>query len=56
MSIAGADPCLTIDPAQIGANNSVGVNQLVAIISDQAGGVYSCFGEVSYSPLYLEPR
>jgi len=28
----------------------------VAIVSDQAGGVYSCFGEVSYSPLYLEPR
>jgi hypothetical protein len=53
---SGADPCLTIDPAQVGANNSVGVNQLVAIVSDQAGGVYSCFGEVSYSPLYLEPR
>jgi hypothetical protein len=53
---SGADPCLTIDPSQIGANNSVGVNQLVAIVSDQAGGVYSCFGEVSYSPLYLEPR
>jgi hypothetical protein len=53
---SGADPCLTVDPAQIGANGSVGVNQLVAIVSDQAGGVYSCFGEVSYSPLYLEPR
>jgi hypothetical protein len=53
---SGADPALTIDPAQVGANGSVGVNQLVAIVSDQAGGVYSCLGEVSYSPLYLEPR
>jgi hypothetical protein len=53
---SGADPCLTVDPAQIGANGAVGVNQLVAIVSDQAGGVYGCLGEVSYSPLYLEPR
>jgi hypothetical protein len=53
---SGADPCLTVDPQQSGANGITGVNQLVAIVSDQAGGVYSCFGEVSYSPLYLEPR
>ena len=53
---SGADPTLVLDPAQVGANAIAGVNQLVAILSDQAGGVYPCFGEVSYSPLYLEPR
>ncbi len=53
---SGADPTLVLDPAQVGANAIAGVNQMVAILSDQAGGVYPCFGEVSYSPLYLEPR
>lgn len=53
---SGADPCLTLDPSQVGANGIAGVNQLVAIVSDQAGGVYGCYGEISYSPLYLEPR
>jgi hypothetical protein len=53
---SGADPALTLDPSQVGANGIAGVNQLVAIVSDQAGGVYGCYGEISYSPLYLEPR
>jgi hypothetical protein len=53
---SGADPLLTLDPAQAGGNGSMGVNQLVAVISDQAGAVLPCFAEVSYSPLYLEPR
>jgi Concanavalin A-like lectin/glucanases superfamily len=53
---SGADPALIVDPSQVGANGIAGVNQLVAIISDQVGGVYGGFAEVSYSPLYLEPR
>lgn len=50
------DPFLTLDPTQKGANSSVGVNQLVALVADQAGSVYPLFGEVRYSPLYLYPR
>ena len=51
-----ADPCLTLDPAQDGANGVTGVNQMVAILADQAGSVYPVFTEISYSPLYLYPR
>lgn len=53
---SGADPTLILDPTQAWANNSVGVNQLVGIPSDTAGAVYPLFGELQYSPLYLEPR
>jgi hypothetical protein len=47
---------LWLDPTQAGANSAMGVNQLVAVISDQVGSVLPCYGEISYSPLYLEPR
>jgi hypothetical protein len=58
---SGADPCLILDPTQNGlggAASQPGVNQLVAIIADASttASVLPCFAEVSYAPLYLEPR
>lgn len=53
---SGADPCLTLDPTLAGNNGSMGVNQLVALITDQVGTVLPCYTEVSYAPLYLEPK
>lgn len=53
---SGADPALLLDPTLNGANGIDGVNQLVAVVSDQAGEVLPLFAEVVYSPLYLEPR
>lgn len=53
---SGADPALLLDPALVGANSSAGVNQLVALIADQTTAVQAGYAEVSYSPLYLEPR
>jgi hypothetical protein len=52
----GANPALLLDPSLVGANASSGVNQLVALIADQTTAVQAGFAEVSYSPLYLEPR
>lgn len=53
---SAADPFLTLDPTQDGANGVTGVNQIVAVLADQAGSVYPVFTEISYSPLYLYPR
>ena len=55
---SGADPYLLLDPTQAGGSNQPGVNQVVAIVSDASAtaSVLPCFAEVSYSPLYLEPR
>ena len=51
-----ADPTLTLDPSQEGANGFTGVNQMVGLLADQAGSVYPLFTEITYSPLYLYPR
>jgi hypothetical protein len=58
---SGADPYLLLDPQQSGlggASTQPGVNQIVAIIADASttASVLPCFAEVSYAPLYLEPR
>ncbi|HEU5349152.1 MAG TPA: hypothetical protein VFU63_11125, partial [Ktedonobacterales bacterium] len=53
---SGADPYLTLDPTLAGNNSATGVNQMVAILSDQIGTVLPCYTEISYAPLYLEPR
>lgn len=50
-----ADPCLTLDPTTDGANGFLGVNQIVALLSDQAATVAPLYGELAYSPLYLYP-
>ena len=55
---SGADPYLLLDPQQAGGGGQQGVNQVVAIIADasSSASVLPCFAEVSYAPLYLEPR
>jgi hypothetical protein len=58
---SGADLYLLLDPGQSGlggAASQPGVNQIVAIVADasSSASVLPCFAEVSYSPLYLEPR
>ncbi len=52
---SGADPYLSLDPAQQLAGNG-GVNQLAAYIADGAGAVLPFHAEIQYSPLYLWPR
>ena len=53
----GADPYLTLDPAQQIAGNASGpTNVLVGYVADNAGKVLPLLAEVSYSPLYLYPR
>ena len=48
---SGADPYLSVDPTLAGA-----VNVLVASMTDGSGDVLPVVGEVTYSPLYLQPR
>jgi hypothetical protein len=52
---SGADPYLSLDPAQQLAGNG-GVNQLAGYIADGAGAVLPLHAEIQYSPLYLWPR
>jgi hypothetical protein len=52
---SGADGYLTLDPT-LGSWNGAGVNQAVGVVADQAGSVLPLVCEVSYSPLYLDPR
>ncbi len=52
---SGADPYLTLDPAQQLAGAG-GVNTLVACVTDGAGTVLPLHLELQYTPLYLWPR
>jgi hypothetical protein len=52
---SGADGYLTLDPT-LGTWNGAGVNQAVGVMADEQARVLPLVCEVSYSPLYLEPR
>ncbi len=52
---SGADPYLTLDPAQQLAGNG-GVNTLVGCVTDGSGTVLPLHLELQYTPLYLWPR
>jgi hypothetical protein len=57
MSInTSADPYLQLDPGLTLSGQSGGINQMVAVMTDDAGAVLPIYAEVTYSPLYLWPR
>ncbi len=54
--VSSAHPYLTLDPSQVDANGAAGVSVLAGYIADGAGAVLPLFGEIMYSPLYVQPR